>query len=67
MALAADPREDSEDTVAIRQLNAAIHQDERVDASLLPVFLKSRYSLLFVRFNISQWAVLICPARLPPP
>lgn len=37
LALAADPREDDEDTVAIRQLNAAIHQDERVDASLLPV------------------------------
>ena len=33
----ADPQEDGEDTVAIRQLNAAIHQDERVDVSLLSI------------------------------
>jgi caffeoyl-CoA O-methyltransferase len=33
----ADPQEDDEDTVAIRQLNAAIHQDERVDVSLLSI------------------------------
>ncbi len=33
----ADPQEDGEDTVAIRRLNAAIHQDERVDVSLLSI------------------------------
>ena len=33
----ADSEETDEDTVAIRQLNAAIHQDERVDLSLLSV------------------------------
>ena len=33
----ADAAEDGEDTVAIRALNAALHQDERIDVSLLPV------------------------------
>ncbi len=32
-----DPTEQDEDTVAIRKLNAKIHQDDRVDVSMLPI------------------------------
>lgn len=33
----ADPAEQDEDTVAIRQLNAKLHQDKRVTLSQLPL------------------------------
>jgi len=33
----ADPKDQSEDTVAIRRLNDKIHADERVSASLVPI------------------------------
>jgi predicted O-methyltransferase YrrM len=33
----ADPSADDEDTRALKELNAALHGDERIDLALLPI------------------------------